>query len=58
MIAIIGGIVLIIAGVITWLGNISLDHALAIFMVIIGVIIILYGVAPAHWSYRNRGPNT
>lgn len=57
MIAIIGGIVLIIAGVIAWIGNITLIHALAIFMVIIGAIIILYGVAPTHWSYR-RNSNT
>jgi membrane protein implicated in regulation of membrane protease activity len=54
VIAIGGGIALIIAGVVAWLGNISLEHALAIFMVIVGVLVILYGVAPTYWSYRRR----
>jgi hypothetical protein len=56
MIAIIGGIVLIITAVIVWVGNISLDHALAIFMGIIGLLILLYGVAPRYWSVKNRVP--
>lgn len=49
MIGIIGGIVLIITAVVVWFGNISLEHALAIFMGIVGLLILLYGWVPQYW---------
>jgi hypothetical protein len=52
MLAIIGGLVLIIAGVVLWLGNISLEHALAIFMVIVGVVVLLAGWLPGRYLHR------
>ena len=56
MLAIIGGIVLIVVGVILWFGHISLDHALAIFIGIIGIIILLAGVLPGqYWTRRGTG---
>jgi hypothetical protein len=53
MLAIIGGIVLIIVGVVLWLGNISVEHALAIFIGIIGIILLLAGFLPG--QYLRRG---
>jgi hypothetical protein len=56
MLAIIGGIVLIIVGVILWFGHISTDHALAIFIGIVGIIILLAGVLPGqYWTRNGRG---
>lgn len=53
MLQIIAGIILIIAGVVTWLGNLSLAHAMAIFLVVIGVILALTYVVPTTY-YRRR----
>jgi hypothetical protein len=53
MLAIIGGIVLIIVAVVLWFGHISLDHALAIFIGIIGIIVLLAGVLPGQYWTRN-----
>jgi hypothetical protein len=56
MLAVIGGIVLIVVGVILWFGHISLEHALAIFIGIMGVIILLAGVLPGqYWTRYGRG---
>jgi hypothetical protein len=52
MLAIIGGIVLIIVAVILWLGNISLEHAMAIFVGIVGIIILLAGFVPTRYIRR------
>jgi hypothetical protein len=53
MLAIIGGIVLIIVGVVLWLGNISIEHALAIFIGIVGIVMLLAGFLPG--QYLRRG---
>lgn len=55
MLAIIAGIILIIDGVLTWLGSITLAHSLAIFIVVIGLLIALSYVVPVNY-YRRRVP--
>jgi hypothetical protein len=53
MLAVIGGIVLVIVAVVLWVSHISVDHALAIFIGIIGILVILAGVVPG--QYWRRG---
>lgn len=55
MLAIIAGILLIIDGVITWLGTITLAHSLAIFLIVVGILIALTYVVPVSY-YRRRVP--
>jgi hypothetical protein len=50
--SVIAGIVLVIAAVILWLGHLTVDHALAILIGVIGVLILLFGVVPVTWVRR------
>lgn len=52
MASVIAGIVLVIAAVILWLGHLTVDHALAILIGVIGVLILLFGVVPVTWVRR------
>jgi hypothetical protein len=51
--SVIAGIVLVIVAVILWLGHITTDHALAILIGVIGVLIILSGFVPGHYFRRD-----
>lgn len=53
MLAIIAGIILIIDGVLTWIGTITGTHSFAIFLVVIGVLLALTYVVPFSY-YRRR----
>jgi hypothetical protein len=48
-VTVIGGIILIIVGVLVWIGTMSVAHGLAAFMVIIGVLLALYYVGGPYW---------
>jgi len=50
---IIAGIILIIAGVVTWLGDLSLPHAMAVFLITVGILLALSYVVPTTY-YRRR----
>jgi hypothetical protein len=50
---VIAGIILCIIGVVLWLGDLSLNHAMAIFIVVIGVLLALTYVVPTTY-YRRR----
>jgi hypothetical protein len=52
MVAVIIGIVLIIAAVVMWVGHISVDHAIAILTGAIGVLMLLGGVVPGTYFWR------
>ncbi len=43
MLSVIIGIALVIVAVVLWLGHISVEHALAILIGLIGVLVLLYG---------------
>lgn len=53
MVSVIAGIVLVIVAVILWLGNITVPHALAILIGVIGVLCILGGFVPGHYFRRD-----
>lgn len=52
MIAAIIGIILIVVAVITWVGHVTLAHAVALLIGAIGALILLGGVVP--WDYFRR----
>ena len=52
MIAAIAGIILIIAAVLLWAGALTVVHALALTIGIIGVLILLWGFVPAAYVRR------
>jgi hypothetical protein len=52
MLAVLAGIALIIIGVVTWLGDLTVTHALALFIGIIGVLLLAYWAYPAGWGRR------
>jgi Flp pilus assembly protein TadB len=43
VISLIVGVVLVIVGVMLWLGGISVAHALAILIGLIGILVIMWG---------------
>jgi hypothetical protein len=43
MFSVLIGIVMVIAAVLLWLGNISVAHALALLIGLVGVLVLLYG---------------
>ena len=49
---VIAGIILIIAGVVTWLGDLSLPHAMAVLLGVIGVLLALSYVVPVGYMRR------
>jgi hypothetical protein len=53
MLAILGGIVLVIVAVVLWVSHISVEHALAIFIGIVGILVLLGGVVPGQYWRRN-----
>jgi hypothetical protein len=52
VLAVIAGIVFIITGIVLWLANLSMGHALAIFIGVIGILLIAYWAYPAGWTRR------
>jgi hypothetical protein len=52
MASVIAGIVLVIVAVVLWVGHLSVDHALAILIGIVGVLILLFGVVPVTYFRR------
>ncbi len=52
MVAVLIGIVLVIVAVLLWLGTITVAHALAIFIGLIGVALVLYWGLPGGWGRR------
>lgn len=52
MLAVIAGIVFIIVGVVLWIGNLSIEHGLAIFIGLIGILLLAYWGYPAGWGRR------
>ena len=54
MLAIIAGIIIILDGVLTWVGTITLTHGLAVFMIVIGLLIALTYVVPHSYYVRRR----
>jgi hypothetical protein len=53
MLAVVIGIAFVILAVVLWLAGITIGHALAILIGLIGILIILYGVVPASvWRRR------
>ena len=52
MVAALAGIALIIIAVLLWLGSVSVAHALAIFIGLIGVVLLLYWGLPGGWGRR------
>lgn len=53
MLAVLLGIVLVIVAVVTWLGHLGAAHAVALGLGVLGVLLIVYGTAPAHWVRRS-----
>ena len=49
---VIAGIILIIAGVVTWLGDLSLPHAMAVLLGVIGILLALSYVVPVTYMRR------
>jgi uncharacterized protein YqgC (DUF456 family) len=54
MIPALAGILLIIVGVLLWLTVISTGHALAIFLVVFGLGLVLYYAFPTGYARRVR----
>ena len=50
--AVLIGIALVILAVLLWVGALSVAHALAIFIGLIGVLLILYWAWPTGWGRR------
>jgi len=48
------GIILVVIGILLWVGVITLSHAFAIFLVIIGLGLALFYYAPAAYVRRVR----
>lgn len=44
MFSVLIGVVLVIAAVLLWLGSLSVAHALAILIGLVGVLVLLYGL--------------
>lgn len=49
MFSVIAGIVLVIVAVILWFGHVTLDHAVAILIGVVGVLVILGGIVPGRY---------
>jgi hypothetical protein len=43
MLSVLIGIALVIVAVVLWVGNITVPHALAILIGLVGVLVLLYG---------------
>ena len=53
MVAVLLGLILIIAAVVTWVGHLSTSHAVAILLGALGVLLVLYWAVPGrHWEHR------
>jgi hypothetical protein len=51
MISVLVGIVLVIVAVILWVGSMSLAHAVAILIGLIGILVILWGLGERGGRY-------
>ena len=52
MAAALVGIALVILAVLLWVGSLSVAHALALFIGLFGVLLILYWALPGAWGRR------
>ncbi len=52
MIAVLIGVALVIVAVVLWLGNLTVAHALAILIGMIGLLLVCYWAYPAGWGRR------
>jgi hypothetical protein len=52
MVAALVGIALVILAVLLWVGGVSVAHAIAIFIGLIGVLLVLYWGLPGGWGRR------
>ncbi len=55
MIAVLLGLVLVILGVLVWVGTVTLIHAVAVALVIAGLLLVLWWAVPAN-LYARRVP--
>jgi len=53
MVSVIIGIVLVIVAVITWVGKLTPDHAIAILTGAIGVLVLLGGIIPRGYFWHD-----
>jgi hypothetical protein len=49
------GLVLFALGILVWVGTVTLLHAVAVALVVAGLLLVLWYAAPAHW-YARRVP--
>jgi hypothetical protein len=56
MVAVIAGLVLFLCGILLWTGTLSLAHALAVFIGIAGLALVLWYLVPARYAGRRRVP--
>ena len=54
MVAVIAGLVLALVAVLLWVGVVTIAHALAIFMGVVGVALILWYAAPLGYRAGRR----
>jgi hypothetical protein len=54
MVSVIAGILLVVLGVVLWLGAISTGHAFAVLLVVLGILLALYYAYPAGYARRVR----
>lgn len=52
MVAVLIGIALVIVAVALWLGGLTVAHALAIFIGLMGVLLVAYWGLPGGWGRR------
>jgi hypothetical protein len=48
----LAGLLFLVIGILLWVGVLSLSHAFAAFLIILGVALVLFGFVPA--VYRRR----
>jgi len=56
MVSVLIGVLMIIVAVVLWLGHISLAHAVAIMIGLIGLIVLLYGALPGRYTRFKERP--
>jgi Flp pilus assembly protein protease CpaA len=56
MVSVIIGVVLVIVAVVLWVGHLSVEHALAILIGALGVLVLLYGFGDRFRYGRLGGP--
>jgi hypothetical protein len=52
MVAVLLGLVLVILGVLVWVGTVTLIHAVAITIVVAGLLLVLWWAVPQFYARR------